>query len=387
MTVRVCHIISSLEIGGAQQLLLDLCTKLLPSKFEHIVINLSDETKLAGQLRRSGCRVYCLEISGFRNSLVGCWTLFQTLKHLRPQVVHTWLYHADLLGGIAAVLAGTRPVIWSVHHANIGRWEAKAATTVLTRLLAMLSSRLPDAVIYCSQYAKTVHESIGYNPKRSWVIDNGVDVRRFRSSRALREDMRDGIRIDMSCPVVGIVARYTKVKGYRVFLEAARPILDRIASVRFVLAGTNVVSGNQALVATIQELNLTGHCHLLGERPDVEVVMNGLDVLVCTSFSESFGLVIIEALACEIPVVSSDLEVPRSIIGAEYTVPVGEPRRFADKICALLTMSVRDRSRIGMEGRNRVMESFDSQAMGEAYGRTYESVVAKNQRGPAIRSL
>ena len=152
----------------------------------------------------------------------------------------------------------------------------------------------------------------------------------------LRAQFRDELGIDERTLLIGIIARYSPVKGYNVFLEMARELLEKKHDINFVMIGTDVVKSNYELNEDLNRLNISGHSFLLGERVDVETAMNGMDILVCPSFSESFGLVVVEALACGVPVVCSDLEVLRLIVGDEYTAPVGDSHLLAKSVYKLL---------------------------------------------------
>jgi len=243
MMTKICHVISSLKIGGAQQLLIRLCGSLKETEFTHTVICLTGETKLAKQLCDIGVNVHFLNMHGFIGGLQKVWQLREIIKMVKPDIVHTWLYHADFVTTAAMIGMGC-PLVWSVHHANETFRDDKLSTKWLVKVLTLLSSKSPSAVIYCSEYAKKVHVTYGYKPKRSFVINNGIDTKLFIPSLMLRIAFRKQQGITNSTIVVGIVARYSPVKGYSVFLELACKLRTQFSDIKFVMLGTSVVNNN-----------------------------------------------------------------------------------------------------------------------------------------------
>ena len=251
----------------------------------------------------------------------------------------------------------------------------KFQTRFIIKILATLSAVVPKNIIYCSEHAKEVHESIGYNTLKSIVIYNGIDTSRFYPSKALRHKFRDEMGIDEGIKVVGIIARYIPIKGFNVFLKMAKNLIDTKKEIRFIMAGTAVTEENQELLDMIKELNLLDYCIMLGERSDIESIMNGLDILVSTSYSESFGLILIEALSCGKPVVSSDLPEPRYIVGEDYVIPPGMSELFAKKVMGLLNATPDELKTIGIHGRERVLKYFNDRLMIESYRNAYMNTI------------
>jgi glycosyltransferase involved in cell wall biosynthesis len=174
--------------------------------------------------------------------------------------------------------------------------------------------------------------------------------------------------------VVGIVARYSPLKGYETFLRMARELLAFGGDIRFVMVGTNIVRENIRLLEQIYELGLQDHCLLLGEQSEVEKIMNGLDVLVCPSVSESFGLVAVEALACRVPVVCSDIEVFKSIVGDEFRSPIGDHHTFSAHVYRLITTTKDERLRMGNNDRARMMLGYNVCSMIDEYKKVYREL-------------
>jgi glycosyltransferase involved in cell wall biosynthesis len=379
MTIKICHVISSLEMGGAQKLLEMLCLSMKPPEFKHFVICLGSDTELSKKFRNSGIRVICLEITRSYQGITGIWRLRRILGCEQPQIIHTWLYHADLMATLAMIGKGTRSLLWSVHHANEGFASDKTLTKWIVKLLAILSNRFPAAIVYCSSYASSVHQRLGYKPRRSFVINNGVDTSKFHPSNILRQHCRDEWRLEMGVPVVGMVARYSPIKGHEVFLKMARELIGSNSDIRFLMVGTDIGEDNVELMKMICELGLRNNCLLLGEQPELQQIMNGLDVLVCPSISESFGLVAVEALACGVPVVCSNIEVLESIVGEQFTAPVGDYRRLAEKVYCLVTAEESHRRSIGSDGRARMVRDHSARKMIEEYKTAYRDLSSGSQ--------
>ena len=357
-------------MGGAQQLLEMLCKSLEPPEFKHCVICLGGDTELAKKLRNSGIKVICLNITRAYQGIYGIWRLRRILSSEQPQIIHTWLYHADLMATVAMIGRGTSLLLWSVHHANENFTGDNILTKWIVKLLAMLSGS-PAAIIYCSQYAKQVHQEFGYKPRICLVINNGVDTQRFSPSSQSRSRFRSQYGLGSTTPVIGMVARYSPVKGHKVFLEMARDLCALNSEVRFVMLGTDIDTNNPELSRTLEDFGLRDRCLLLGELADVEIALNGMDVLVCPSYSESFGLVVVEALACSVPVVCSDLEVLQMLVGSEYTVPVGDSSAFVEKVSGLIAIEDAGRKEIGRKGRERMVQEFDVKTMIKHYNNLY----------------
>lgn len=379
MEKKICHVISSLRMGGAQQLLLRVCESIGKPEFKHAVICLTGETELARELRKNDVKVYCLNMNGILHTIQCIWQLRGILKFEQPHIVHTWLYHADFMTSIAMIGMNTIPLIWSTHHANEKFEGDKKITKWLVKLLALLSSRFPLVIIFCSEYAKKVHHKLGYKPQREVVINNGIDTSRFSPSSLLRTKFREQLGIEEKTMLVGMVARYSPVKGYKVFLDMAHELLESNNDIKFVMIGTNVSHTNKELREAMDRLEITEHSLLLGERSDIETAINGMDVLVCPSFAESFGLVVVEALACGVPVVCSDLEVLRLIVGDEYTAPVGDSHLLAISVYKLLIAEEDERKNIGHKGRERIIQSFNGATMIEKYRNTYYEISGVTQ--------
>lgn len=379
MTRRVEHIITGLGIGGAELMLSHLARG--GTRFEHSVTSLSSTSRIAEGLVAEGVAV--THIGMKKNLMVPRNTLqlSDRLKRRPPQLVQTWLYHADLLGGLAARRAGV-PVIWNLRQTDVRSSGQKISTSMVVRLCALVSRSIPVKIVCGSNAAREAHRRMGFDERRMVVISNGVDTGVFRPDRAARSEVRQELGLDDETPLVGRVGRYHPQKDYRSLVEAARIISNARPGVHFLLIGENVDWRNRKLAAWIEQSGLKNRFHLLGARRDIPGLMAALDVFVSSSiFGEGFPNVIAEAMACQVPCVATDVGDSAEIIGrADRIVSPGDPHRLAQATIEVLGEEPAMRRQDGEQGRQRVTARFALDAMINSYETLYEQVMSTDNK-------
>jgi len=383
--VRIAHIINGLEVGGAEGMLVRLVEGMNPHRFQSVVITLGLGGVLRPRLERAGIKTFSL---GMRGHLSDCGAVLRCsrlLQQLRPDCVHSWLYHSDLMALAAGRLAGGLRVVWSIRNAGpLGR---RLRTRVLALLCAWLS-RQPDAIIANSEAGRRAHERIGYCTRRMVVIPNGFDLTRFRSDSEARTVVRAQLGIASDSWLIGLFARFHPVKDHRTFFQAARLLAHELREVHFLVCGRGIGWENPALARMIPD-ELANKVHLLGEREDMPRLLAALDLATCSSRSEGFPNVLAEAMACGVPCVSTDVGDARLIIGdTGVIVAPGDPVALADAWKRLLALDLVERRRLGEAGRKRIAKHFELSQIVRRYEALYESVVSSQFVGtPAERTL
>jgi glycosyltransferase involved in cell wall biosynthesis len=371
--IRVVHLITDLDIGGAEIVLARLLRALDPSRVQNTVVSLTSGGALAEAIAATGTRVIELNMRQGRLNVVGLYRAYQTLRSMKPDVVQTWLYHADLAGLVAGTLAGVPRIVWNLRCSELNVRDFSRFFRLMLRLLA-LSSRFPSAVICNSTAGRRVHEQLGYRPRRWEVIANGVDPDAFRPSAGARARFRQELAISEQIPLVGLVARHHPMKDHETFLRAAA-IISRQQLAHFVLVGRGV-SESDMLRELVASLDLTGRVHLLPERTDVAEILPALDIAVSSSISEGFPNVLIEAMACGTPCVTTDAGDSGLIVAdSARVVPVRNPAALAGAILRLLDMSSKQRRTLGLEDRSRVVANYSSDVLATRYQTLYEDLV------------
>ena len=366
---RLVHIITGLSDGGAEAVLYRLCTR--DEAYRHAVVSLMDMGKYGPLLEKAGIPVYCLNIPRGRIPLVALLRLWRLLRNLRPELVQTWMYHADLIGGISARVAGIRPVVWGVRNTTLEPGESSRTTILIARVLARFSRWVPRRIAVCAQKAVEVHGALGYDTSIMRVIPNGYDLTQFMPSETTGGCLRAEWGVPPEMPLLGLVGRFDPQKDHGNLFNALVLIRERGMDFLCILVGTGLEEDNGPLVSQISSLGLQRHIKLLGRRNDIPSVMNALDLHVLSSaYGEAFPNVLAEAMACATPCVTTDVGDAALIVGdSGWVVPPRDSSALADAIeMAMIERADREKwmSRC-QASRNRVAENFGIDRMVASY--------------------
>jgi glycosyltransferase involved in cell wall biosynthesis len=383
--ITVVHLITGLVRGGAETTLARLVTRMDPERFHNVVISMRPSSELFEELAGQGVEMHSLGMRHWCESIPALPKLRALIAETRPQVLQTWLYHADLFGTLAAAGAGTQ-LVWNLRNSEMGGADGKRMHRVLVSVLARLS-RQPAAVIANSHAAERAHSAAGYRPKR-WVhVPNGYDTDEFRPCRNAGRHLRAELELPRNTLLIGHFARFDPMKDHGTFFAAAGAVAKANPRTAFVMGGCGITSENAAIQRTIAENGLAGRVHLLGERKDMPQLLAGLDMLALSStYGESFPNVVAEAMACGVPVVATDVgDTARMLKASGVIVPPRAPDELARALTFLCGLEARVRRRIGAQGRQVVHEHFAIDRMVRQYEDLYTNLVVSAALNPARR--
>lgn len=341
------------------------------ARFDSVVISMLDEGNVGPRLRKRGVEVVALEMKRGIPSPRSVPKLVRTLRQFKPDVLQTWLYHADLLGLIAGAACRVPAVYWNIRCADVDLASYPRSLTVVRGALARLS-RFPDAVVVNSEHGRRFHESIGYHPRRWEVIPNGFDTDVFRPRPELRLELRRQLNIPQDARVVGLVARFDVMKDHPNFLHAARRAADRDDRAHFVLVGRGIGHENRTLSTMIRELRLDRRCTLLGERTDIPELHSVFDVAALSSRGEGFPNSVGEAMACGVPCAATNVGDAHRLIGETgRIVPAQNPDALGAAIAELIGLSPDALHALGQEARERIVRTFGLRSVLSRYESLY----------------
>jgi glycosyltransferase involved in cell wall biosynthesis len=342
--VPIALVITDLDVGGAERALVSLATRLDRGRWRVSVVGLAADGRLAEDLRIAGLEAHCLGATP-RRPLRGVLRLANALRRLRPALVQSFLFHANIASRLAARALGRPWVLGGIRVAErrMGwhRWVDR-----LTQRLACGSVCVSEGVRRFSV------EVAGLDPDRLAVIPNGVDTDAIDRAPAVP---RESLGIDADAPLALFVGRFDRQKGLDVLLDAAGRVADARPDWRLCLVGEGpecaAIAGRLGADPRLAE-----RVRLLGRRDDVAGLLKAADVLVLPSLWEGMPNVILEAMAARRAVVATAVEGSAELVVPGETgwlVPPGD----ADALAEALRAAARDRTaavRFGQAGRERV---------------------------------
>ena len=374
--IRIVQVITTLDVGGAEMMLANVLARMRLDRYQTTVVSLAARGPVADRIEALGVPVTPLGLRPGVGALAGVLRLARILRRERPAVVQTWLYHADLVGFLAARFAGRPPVAWNIRCAELDPRDHPASLRWVLAGLARLSPRTA-AIVVNSQAGREANARLGYRPRRWVSIPNGFDVDRFAPRAEDRGDVRRELALSNDAVLVGLIARFHPMKDHQTFLRAAAAIHRDRPDVHFVLAGRQVDRENAALRSAVGALGLASVVHLLGERTDVPRLTAALDIGVCSSYSEGFPNAVGEAMACGVPCVATDVGDCRLLVGdTGVIVPPRQPEALAAGWRHILDLPADRRRSLGAAARARVETKFEIGAVARQYEALYDELAA-----------
>jgi glycosyltransferase involved in cell wall biosynthesis len=358
--IRVLHIVADLRTGGAETMLIGLIKNSDPYAFEHRVLSMRSRGDFETILKQLDIRIDALGIHSWLDGLAKIGEIRKIVRDFRPDIVHTWLYHANVIGGIAGSLWSDAKIVWGLHCGWLSSYHTKRLTRLMRMIGAKLSNFVPHNIICCAYSVREFHAGIGYNRAKLAIVGNGVELTRFAPSEIARAELRRELNVSPNQLLVGMIARFDPQKDFRTFIEAAVIVRRRYPDARFVLCGPGFETSNEAVVSELREKGLEESFVLLGLRSDVPRLMAALDTLVLSSlYGEALPLVVIEAMACGVPVVASDIgDIQRAVGPYGRVVQPRLPREFAEGITYYAGLTPEQRQLNATNARARVASMF-----------------------------
>jgi len=379
--IRVLHVIVGLDVGGAELMLSRLVSAHCASgAYRHEVITLTTVGTIGPKLQEMGIEVTPL---GMRSPLQFpsvLWRLAALIRRRKPDVVQTWMYHSDLLGGLGARLAGVRNVLWGIRTTDVESGGTRS-TSVVMALCAFLSRTIPREIICAAEAARDTHVRAGYDAGRMVVVPNGFNVAGLMQAAANRDAKRRELGIGADDLVVGTVGRFDPAKDHRNFVAAAGLAAARHPQVRFLMVGRGLDESNAELMDWIAASGAPGRFILLGQRSDVPDCLAAMDVFCLSSLSEGFPNVIGEAMSVALPCVSTRVGDAALLVGdTGVLVAKEDPQALATGLGQVLGMTQAARRALGLRAQARVAAEFTIERSREKFEAIYQRVTEKGRR-------
>ncbi len=374
-SATIMLLISSLEHGGAERQVVELVRHLDRSRFRPFVCSLSRINPLAEFLPDPARDLVIIE-KRWKFDISTVRRVAALMRERDVRLVHAFLFDAEMVARLAAPRAGRPVVIASERNTDYRRpW--------LHAIGQRLTLKRFDLMIANSEAGKRFNvRTLAIDPQRIRVVHNGVDTQRFCPGP--REALRRELGIASDVPVVGMIAMFKRQKRHGDFFRMARRLLDAVGECRFLLAGEPLRDNQQGAADYHREvrrladdLGVTPRCHFLGNRQDMPAVYRACDVTVLTSEREGTPNVLLESMACGVPVVATDIADNARIVPHErggFIVPLGDVEAMARRVASLLS-DASLRARFGAQARRWVCEQFSIGQMVRKTAAIYEELL------------
>lgn len=327
---KILHIITSLDVGGAEKNLIKLLKYKSMDELEYEIICLKDIGSLSDSILKLNTKLYYAKLT--KNPItwiVGFIKIFFFIKSSKADVIQTWLYHSDLIGGIFGKYIFRIPVIWNIRSCNVKK--SKFMTQIVVKLCARLSYSLPEKIISVAKSSKNIHIKYGYNDKIIKVIPNGIYC---------------GVNISTSNTptinnfTIGSIGRFCYEKDHENLINASRFVIDKYPLTKFVLVGRNVDDSNDILINSLKKNYVIDNFQLVGEARDVYTYLNLFDIFCLPSRFEAFPNVILEAMLLRKPCVVTDVGDCREILKGFGVIVKREcPKELANGLIKVIEMN------------------------------------------------
>lgn len=373
------HIITNLTIGGAESMLLRLIKSRSDLYKSTIVISLMENAEIGKVLEEMGIKV-------IKMGMTNWWSAFRTIikiKHIinreNPSIIHTWMYHANIIGGLAGHLAKNKNIVWSIRRSEYSYSES-LSTFIVMKIGAIFSYLIPRVIVHVADSGLKNHQKYGYNSKNSIVIPNGFDTNKLRQNLISRKKIRNELNIYDNQTVIGCVGRFHESKGYEILVSSSTDVLKVYKNVKYLLIGRNVNEQNSILKKWIKKTGFSRHFILLGEKNNIADYMNAMDIFCLSSVTEGFPNVLGEAMAMELPCVVTRVGDVKKIIGNNAVLVEPKSKTLLSKgLCEILGMDVEKRKKMGQRGRNKIEAEYPLKSVCKKYYDLY-SLISNEKR-------
>lgn len=388
---KVVHIITKLELGGAQQNTLFTVAHLTRGMYEPVLISGTEGILLEDAMMLEDVKVYLIpelvrEARPLKD-VIALLKIRRILKQLKlvagvkgpgadsSIIVHTHCSKAGILGRWAARLAGIRLIIHSIHGFGFNDYQpslVKAFYIFLERVTSLITKKF--IAVSKANIEKGISKK-NFTRDKVFLIRSGIDIKKLQGVKIDRVKKRRELGVDAENPLVAMIACFKPQKSPLDFVRVAKIVSEETSQTRFLLVGDGILRSK--IEALIGRLKMEDKIILLGWRRDISEIMSCIDILVLTSLWEGLPRVFPQAMASGIPVVATGVDgTPEAIRNGVngFLLPPGDIGGMAEKIIYLIRHPEKA-SEMGEEGK-RLVEEFDIWKMLEQQEELYANLLS-----------
>ena len=374
MLINKMYVITGLDIGGAEAMLFKLIKHNSRSYQSTIVVSLTTKGIIGKSLEKIGVTVIELRMRNSMSFFSALLKLIKIIRTKKPKIIHTWMYHANLIGGLASFIASNRNIIWSIRRSEL-TFNDSVTSFIVMKLGALFSKIIPKKIVCVAESGLKNHESYGYNRKKMIVIPNGFDSEKLKHDEVKRKAIRNSLDINNEQLVIGSVGRFHKSKDFKNLVMSATKVIPQYRNVKYMMVGRNLDSKNRILMKWINQTGYRDYFSLIGETDDIAGYMSAMDIFCLSSKTEGFPNVIGEAMSMKLPCVVTNVGDVGKIVGKNAIIVTSENRELLSKgLSDMLSMTQAERIELGVNGRKKIKREYSLKSVHEKYCDLYASV-------------
>lgn len=377
---KVLHFIPSIAGGGAENFMRSLVRGMAQRgewRSVIVTVKVGQHTAFAEELRALGVTLHDMDSDALLKA--GVWLkLRQLILEERPDVIQTWMHHADFMGGIAAASAGYTQLCWGVRATEVHRNPGDSAlkTALFHHALGWAAKLLPRHILSNSESAVAVHERMGFPRRKMQVIPNGVDASRYQPSAELRTAVRAELQLPENAPVVGFVGRFHPVKDLPLFFRTAALVQQQLPELHLLLCGGTAAELPPEAHSLYQAMPQPGQVRFVPFGASTQRYYPAMDAFSLTSSSEAFPNVVLEAMASGLPCATTAAgDCATMLAGLGHVVPTGDSTALAAAWLKHLLLPAAERQALGALGRARVLERYTPERAVDSFQQVYQSML------------
>jgi glycosyltransferase involved in cell wall biosynthesis len=333
---------------------------------------------LGSKLLKEGIEVYTFGMYGLLDLPFAFFQLRKLLVELKPNIVQTWLYHADFIGGLAAYSAGIRNIIWGIRTTDVS--SGSVVVRILRLICGKLSGLIPKAIICGAEASRQSHILVGYKREKLLVVPNGYNFDCLEGSKKQRNTLRAELGIMQDELILGSVGRFHLDKDHKFFIRVAGILAAKHPKLRFLMIGRDIDLINEKLLGWINDSGFKERFILLGERMDMPRYMAAMDIFCLHSKTEGFPNVLAEAMVMGLPCIATDVGDAAFLMSdTGRVVPGGDFLNMEMAISCLLNLDQVARQNLGKRAEIRIRSEFSISSAQERVEQIYQDVLEEKR--------
>jgi len=378
--VRILFLSTSMGMGGADQQLLSAARELRARGHDIMIVSLTALGAMGIEAQAEGFRAESLGMARGVPDPRGLLRLVRLVRAWRPDVIHSHMVHANLLARALRVMAPVPALVSTIHNITEGGALLMAGYRA--------SNALVDHMTIISQAAADRFIRDRIVPRRLLtVIPNGVDPRQFaRVAPEARDALRRSLALGDEFAWLA-VGRFELAKDYPTMLRAFATVRERHPGALLLLVGEGALQAESEALA--RTLGLAPAVRFLGVRRDVPQVMRAADGYVMSSAWEGMPMVLLEAAAAGLPIVTSDVGGTGEVVAdgsTGFLAPPRDPAALAAAMTRLMALPESERRAMGERGRERVVSRYSLVRVVERWEALYREVLERKGAALALRA-